>query len=730
MLAVALLAVLAAQQPALRPLPPADVQLIGWLGERIERSRLAWLDRVDLAERLEPFVHRPAKQPWAGEHVGKWLHAAALSWAASGDAVLRARLDQTAQTLIATQEEDGYLGTYLPAQRFQLLPGADWDVWTIKYALIGLLEYHAWTGDAGALDACRRAADLLVATFAPGKRSIVAAGTHVGMAATSVLEPIVRLYRTTGEARYLEFARRIVAAWDEPGGPRIASALGEHGRVARTANGKAYEMLSNLVGLCELYRATGDPMFLVPVRTAWDDIVAYELLPTGSMSSHEHFVGGGRLPSAPASNLGETCVTVTWLQLNAHLLEITGDARYGREIERTAYNHLAAAQRPDGAAWCYYTALRGQKPYDDHVTCCSSSGPRGLALLPRLAVLVGTDGTLCFDLLEPVRGSALLDGKKVTFELARGAPWNGRVRIRFGGELPARFALRLRLSEWGVPATLGAGDDEQTVTAPGFCTVPARTWRQDDTLALDLRCDGRVEVDPQDPDRALLAFGPSVLALDSNLDAGALAGASTVTDAVPERTDAGFRVALRCGAEVREVPVVPFADAGAAGGTYRVWLPAGADDGLVAADSSRSRPGNVLGSIVDRDRDSFVVTFDGKTAAQDWYSVRFAAQVAIGSVTFAHGHCFHDGGWFDASAGKPVVQVRSGDDDAWTTIGTLDDYPATTATDARGLRDGMPFTLRLPHPVTAREIRVAGRPACGDSPAQAFSSCAELGAGR
>ncbi len=87
------------------------------------------------------------------------------------------------------------------------------------------------------------------------------------------------------------------------------------------------------------------------------------------------------MPSAPASNLGETCVTVTWLQLNAHLLEITGDARYGREIERTAYNHLAAAQRPDGAAWCYYTALRGQKPYDDHVTCCSSSGPRGLALL-------------------------------------------------------------------------------------------------------------------------------------------------------------------------------------------------------------------------------------------------------------------------------------------------------------------------------------------------------------
>ena len=46
--------------------------------------------------------------------------------------------------------------------------------------------------------------DLLIATF-PAKRSIVAAGNHLGMAATSVLEPIVLLYRDTGDERYLQF---------------------------------------------------------------------------------------------------------------------------------------------------------------------------------------------------------------------------------------------------------------------------------------------------------------------------------------------------------------------------------------------------------------------------------------------------------------------------------------------------------------------------------------------
>ena len=123
-----------------------------------------------------------------------------------GDAALKAKLDRVAADLIACQEPDGYLGTYVPEKRFGLYEGADWDVWSHKYNLIGLLTYYQYTGNQPALTACRKMADLLIATF-PAKKSILAAGTHVGMAATSVLEPIVLLYRFTGEPRYLEFAR-------------------------------------------------------------------------------------------------------------------------------------------------------------------------------------------------------------------------------------------------------------------------------------------------------------------------------------------------------------------------------------------------------------------------------------------------------------------------------------------------------------------------------------------
>jgi hypothetical protein len=102
--------------------------------------------------------------------------------------------------------------------------------------------------------------------------------------------------------------------------------------------------------------------------------------------------------------------------------------------------------------------------------------------------------------------------------------------------------------------------------------------------------------------------------------------------------------------------------------------------------------------------------------------------VDLARVVFAHGHCFHDGGWFDTSAGKPRVELRHSPGGAWEPAGVLADYPATTATDSAGLKDGAAFTLRLPAPIRAVAVRVIGRPASGDNPAQAFSSCAELSA--
>src|SRR5262249_54660185 len=94
------------------------------------------------------------------------------------------------------------------------------------------------------------------------------------------------------------------------------------------------------------------------------------------------------------------------------------------------------------------------------------------------------------------------------------------------------------------------------------------------------------------------------------------------------------------------------------------------------------------------------------------------------------GKVFHDGGWFDSSAGKPRIQVRRTSGGKWETVTELASYPQTTATDPGSLKQGsqQSFTQSLGQRVKVVGVRVVGRPACGDSPHQAFGSCGELAA--
>jgi hypothetical protein len=147
---------------------------------------------------------------------------------------------------------------------------------------------------------------------------------------------------------------------------------------------------------------------------------------------------------------------------------------------------------------------------------------------------------------------------------------------------------------------------------------------------------------------------------------------------------------------------------------------------LLDGYESRSHIGNAGGSIIDEDLQSFVVTYNNKLRAEDWFAVTLDEPVTVSRVVFAHGQTFHDGGWFDANAGKPRIQVKAAADGPWQTIVELGNYPATTATDPAGLKGGERFACEFASPIKLLVIRVIGKPACGDNPRQAFASCAEL----
>ncbi len=581
------------------PVNPSSVQLQGFLGARClnnERARLLTKDESDL---LGGFQQRPGKQAWVGEHAGKWLQAATLAWAFTKDAELKVKLDRVAGALLATQQPDGYLGTYADGAHWVMGKEQSWDVWVHKYDLLGLLTYAQFTGNQAALEAARKIGDLLLKTFGPGGQSgsldLNERSTHVGMASGSVLEPLVLLYRATSEAKYLEFARFCAEHWEEANGPKLISALTNRTSVKNTANGKAYEMLSCLVGLCELYRATGDPKFLTPVVNAWQDVATNQLLITGSGSSREHWTDGKQFLSAAKDDIAETCVTVTWIQLTGQLLRLTGDARYADELEKTYYNHLAAAQRPDGAAWSYFTALDGKKPYKTEQNCCTSSGPRGWALLPSFVYMTDADGVVV-NLFTPSTVALNVKDATIVVKQETAYPREGRVAITVTVPKPMKFALRVRVPSWSHVTGFK--------TQPNTYWLLRQTWSGTQTITLDFALPVRQLVgEGVNGGRLALVRGPVVLTADQQFNSdwplAALAlnpGQAHTLKPVANLRDAdgapvyeteavlaqevnghraGERVSLR---------LTPFAAAGTNGSEYQIWF-ARAQNLSAASDS-------------------------------------------------------------------------------------------------------------------------------------------------
>jgi len=738
---------------------PDAVQLTGWIGSRVAASEANRLVKIDTDRLLEGYRKRPGRQAWDGEHIGKWLHAATLAWVGTGDAVLRQKLDTAVAELMKCQLDDGYLGTYAPKDRW-----TEWDVWAHKYNLLGLLTYIRYTGNTAPLDTCRRMADMLCRELGdgPGQRSILTAGNqHYGMASTSVLEPMALLYRFTGEQRYLDFCRYIVRAWEQPNGPHLISHMAAHDGVNKVGNGKGYEMLSCLNGALEMYRTTGDRTLLDTATAAWQDIVDHRLYPTGAATSGELFHQDDNMPNV--HDVGETCVTVTWLQLNAQLLRLTGQARYAEQLERVITNQLFGAQRPDGAAWGYYVQMEGKKPYSDTLDghCCLSSGPRGVALIPTFAVSTDASGIVVNLYDAGTARLTLRDGAKVTVSTATLYPSDGAIRITLTPEAPHSFALKLRVPAWCRHfSLLAAGEKISPKTSADGYVIVERTWKPGEQLDLNLTLEPHlVKGGPGNESRVAVFYGPLVLAADTamlgafgqNIGSVSLASADpTSLQITPEPAPAGAHnwpgaQVFRLHAVIRksangltadtptDIRLVPFADAGCNGSVYRVWLPltgAPRDNLLREGRTSRSgpwEPSRYDGLFNDGNPATIADTFERNKAPKEaWFAVTLLEPAAVKRVVFVHGRNDRDGGWFATTTGQPRVQVMTAATGNWETVGNLPDYPATSAGDPGALKNGARFECTLPAPLTVIAVRVIGVPASGDNPAQAFATCGEL----
>ena len=203
-------------------LSPSAVHIDGWLGARIDANVNKRLLVVDTEPLLAGYHKRPGSHPWIGEHIGKWMHAATLAWAYSGDQRLREKLDRVAAELIPCQEPDGYLGTYAPGAAVRSVSGRRLGRLVLQiqpHRPADLLPVYGRPGGPGGLPQDGRPADRHVSRQEEhsGGGDPHGHGRHERVGAGRVALPGYR------RPRYLKFARYIVQSWDEPSGPKIVA---------------------------------------------------------------------------------------------------------------------------------------------------------------------------------------------------------------------------------------------------------------------------------------------------------------------------------------------------------------------------------------------------------------------------------------------------------------------------------------------------------------------------
>lgn len=588
---------------------PSSVRIENYLGEKINACIYKRVMEQDINHLITPFYHKTETYRWQSEFLGKWLLGAVLSYRYNHDPILLDSIQKGVVGLVDSQSLDGYIGNYSPDAQLQ-----QWDIWGRKYSMLGLLSYYDLTGDKKVLAACKKAADHLMSQVGPDKADIVSTGNYYGMASSSVLEPIVFLYRRTGDTRYLEFAKYIVGQWETAAGPKLISKALEGIPVGDrfphptsvnetwfgTKNGqKAYEMMSCYEGLLEIYKLTNDSIYLNAVEKTVKNIMETEINIAGSGSAFECWYHGKTLQTVPTYHTMETCVTMTWMKLCQTLLRLTGNPLYADQMEITAYNSLLASMKGDASQIAKYSPLEGQRhPGEEqcgmHINCCNANGPRAFALLPQFALMQSSDRKEIFiNLYTDLKAEVILaSNKKVSVLQETNYPQNGEIRLKIDPAKTETFSVALRIPSWSKKNSIKIGEEEMGGIIPGTYYKITRAWKKEDVITLNLDVRGRMI--RQDNQFAVVK-GPVVLARDSRFYDGFIDQTAQIAvhedvyvDLTPvsEKKDwnwMSYTIPLILGTDLegegKQPKQVHFCDFASAGNTwspdvrYRVWIP-------------------------------------------------------------------------------------------------------------------------------------------------------------
>lgn len=463
--------------------------------------------------------------PFDDSDVYKIMEGASYLLAVKEDNGLDAYMDSLISLIGAAQEPDGYLYTtrtiggssihsWAGKKRWENERDNSHELYNVGHMYEAAVAHYQATGKRDFLDIAIKSADLLCNTFGPEEGKLTVAPGH-----QEVEIGLVKLYRATGDRRYLDLSKFFLDArgkydkYDRNSKDQFRSGAywQDHKAVIDQdeAVGHAVRAAYMYSAMTDVAALRNEQTYRVAVDNLWDNVTGKKMYITGGIGSTRHGEAFGKNYELPNSTAYcETCASIANCMWNLRMFMLHGDAKYIDVLERSLYNAVLSGISLDGKEFFYPNVLScdengAERSEWFNCSCCPSNLSRFVPSIPGYVYATSDAGVYVNLYGANQAGITLGNGKRIDMSQKTSYPWEGNIELTVTPESKQEFSIMLRIPGWvdnrPVPSDLYTymnADEKKIVikingevqNAPiekGYAVL-ARKWEPGDVIQLTL----------------------------------------------------------------------------------------------------------------------------------------------------------------------------------------------------------------------------------------------------
>lgn len=483
--------------------------------------------------------------PFDDSDVFKIIEGASYSLQTFPDPKLDSYLDTLIYKIGLAQEDDGYLYTnrtiaemhggaglhdWASKNRWELDSILSHELYNLGHLYEAAVAHYQATGKRTLLDIAIKSADLVNKDFGTGQLKVYPGHQVIEMG-------LVKLYRTTGEKKYLDLARLFL----DIRGPQGEAYNQANKRVIDQTEAVGHSVRATYMysGMADIAAIEKDAAYLNAITKIWEDIVYTKMYLTGGIGAtggNEGFADPYVLPNMSA--YCETCASIGNIFTNHRLFLLHGQTKYIDILEKTLYNSMLSGVSLSADRFFYPNPLESNGQHNRSAwfgcACCPSNVARFVPAIPGYIYAV-TEKDLYINLFISNDADVKVGDKSVKIRQKANFPWDGKVEITIDPESRGRFDVKIRIPGWALNEALPGGlykftdqnNEPVKITLNGVDVVVtpvdgyavlSRNWKAGDKISIDIPMPVRKVVADEkikeDRDKMAVQRGPVIYAAE------------------------------------------------------------------------------------------------------------------------------------------------------------------------------------------------------------------------